>query len=128
VLADDGEPAQANLVCSGRRLPALSPERSDLAGGYSCRIVGAAPDETSFTLRATALAPDGSPGEVIDPFCSGDLDAGTGVCSRSLVEPSGVLSVSGTLLPSGRELSPTTAVAAVVPRPLPPEMLPPLQD
>jgi hypothetical protein len=120
-----------NLVCSGRRLPSLSLERSGTASGYSCRIVGAAPGETSFTLRATLLHADGSAGELLDPFCSGDLDNGTGVCSRMVFDESSprtpVLSVSGTLLPSGRALDPTTVLASLVPRPLPPEMLPPAQ-
>jgi hypothetical protein len=120
-----------NLVCSGRRLPALSLERSGTTSGFSCRVVGAAPDETSFTLRATPVHADGSTGELLDPFCSGELDSGTGVCSRVVIDDSSphtsVLSVSGILLPTGRTLDLTTVVAVFVPRPLTPEMLPPDQ-
>jgi hypothetical protein len=134
-LAQD-DPAP-NLVCSGRTLRQLSPERPGGTNTFACRVVGAAPDETGFVLQASVADPSGQLQQTLDPFCSGDLTDGTGVCTSALPNNTQggaavnmvVLSVSGSLLPSGRALGPVAVTPSrFIGVPVPPELLPPNQN
>jgi hypothetical protein len=81
-------------------------------------VAGAAPEKDAVRLRAR-IASLGGGDWTLDPFCLVPLGAGHGECAREFTQAvesaGGRLTVTGTLLPSGRALS-AAVVAVQAPR------------
>ena len=85
-----------------------------LATKLTCNVADAASNETSFTLRYTLIADDGTR-RPFNATCDGTLHDGAGSCTQTYaviapLSPSSA-SVDGELLPSHRALGPVTPTA-----------------